>query len=88
MTVYVDHARNRLGRMRMSHMTADTIAELHEMAAAVGLRREWFQGPPEHRHAHYDLCQAKRADAVARGARVTNSRIVARKARSLAGALS
>jgi hypothetical protein len=66
MTVYVDDARLPYGRMTMSHMVADTVAELHDMADAVGLKRSWFQDHP--RHPHYDLCLANRAKAVRKGA--------------------
>lgn len=62
MTVYVDDMRAPYGRLIMSHMIADTEKELHEMADAIGIARRWFQGD------HYDVCQSKRAAAVARGA--------------------
>lgn len=54
-----------MGRMKMSHMFADTEEELHHMAALVGLKREWFQ---HHGTPHYDLCQSKRQLAIKRGA--------------------
>jgi Protein of unknown function (DUF4031) len=61
-TVYVDDMRAKYGRMVMCHMTADTEAELHTMAAKIGVARKWYQGD------HYDICLAKRAKAVSFGA--------------------
>lgn len=65
--VYVDDMRAKYGRMVMCHMLADTDAELHEMAARIGVRRRWHQHPPEH-DSHYDICLAMRRTAVAAGA--------------------
>lgn len=65
MAVYVDKATNAFRHMKMSHMLADSENELHQMAAAVGLRREWFQN---HGTPHYDLCQSKKQLALAAGA--------------------
>lgn len=66
MTVYVDDMyRYPLGQfrgMRMSHMIADTEAELHGMAAAIGMQRHWYQGD------HYDLNEERRAAAIRAGA--------------------
>lgn len=56
---YVGHSRKI---SRWSHMIADTLDELHTMAAKIGLRREWFQGD------HYDLVPAKRDLAIRYGA--------------------
>jgi len=63
--VYVDGVKNAYGRMKMCHMMADSLSELHAMASAIGLKREWFQ---EGSTPHYDICQAKRRLAILHGA--------------------
>ena len=68
MSVYVDSAFVRYGRMLMCHMVADTEAELHAMADAIGVRRKWYQD------RHYDICSSKRAVAIELGAKVVTSR--------------
>ena len=71
MTVYVDDARiaARVGRIsgRWSHLLADTDAELHALAARLGLRRAWAQRPGAV-HSHYDVTDAVRRRAIALGA--------------------
>jgi hypothetical protein len=69
MTVYVDDMaapykpEHRPGRTYvMCHMIADTEAELHAMAAKIGVARKWYQGD------HYDIAKSKRALAVQHGA--------------------
>jgi hypothetical protein len=54
------------GRMKMSHMLADSVGELMEMAEKVGLKPEWFQPYPV---PHFDLCQTKRKMALDFGAK-------------------
>lgn len=68
MAVYVDDMKAKYGRMVMCHMLADTDLELHQMAESIGVARRWHQrrGTP---YSHYDICLAKRALAVANGAK-------------------
>ena len=51
--------------MVMCHMVADSLDELHAMAKAIGMRREWFQGE---KTPHYDVCLSRRAAALKLGA--------------------
>ena len=67
MTVYVDDMAAPFGRMVMFHMVADTDEELHAMADKIGVARRWHQKAGT-MHSHYDICKAKRAQAVAHGA--------------------
>lgn len=61
----MDRARNALGRMKMCHMLADTLEELHAMADAIGMKRAWFQAGST---PHYDVTQTRRELAVKLGA--------------------
>lgn len=64
-SVYVDAPIWPYGRMVMCHMVADSLEDLHAMAAKIGIKRRWFQGS---RYPHYDICKAKRALAIKHGA--------------------
>jgi hypothetical protein len=64
-SVYVDSERNRFGRMVMCHMFADSLDELHAMAQAIGIDRDWFQPLS---FPHYDVSLTRRAEAVRKGA--------------------
>jgi hypothetical protein len=77
--VYVDSARNKLGRMKMAHMTADTVPELVIFAFGLGLKTTWLQTPRT--RPHFDLCQEKREQAIQRGAKVVTSKELVRIAR-------
>lgn len=73
MTVYLDDWRQpaHLGpvRDRWSHLVADDEDELHAFAARLGMRRSWFQYKDSRpHHAHYDVPERARADALALGA--------------------
>lgn len=67
MTVYVDTMSAPLGRMKMCHMAADSTAELLAMADTIGLNRTHLQDVGTYRE-HFDVCQSKRAAAIAAGA--------------------
>lgn len=74
MTVYIDDARipATVGRVAgvWSHLFAgpwDDPAELHQLAAAIGLRRGWYQAKPWPR-SHYDVTEPRRRAAIAAGA--------------------
>lgn len=87
MPVYVDNMRARYGTLILCHMTADSLDELHQMAARLGLSRAWFQNK---RIPHYDISLSKRARAVALGAieETTRQTILRIRAASAAGATS
>lgn len=71
MTVRVDelqrwgHAKHPCFQGGSSHLTADTLEELHAFAVKLGLRRTWFQPLSS---PHYDLSPPKRARALELGA--------------------
>jgi len=72
--VYVDDPIWPLGRMKMCHMIADSLEELHQMADTIGVARRHFQ---DGRNKHYDVCRSKRALAIEHGAKeVTSKQIV------------
>lgn len=80
MTVYIDdmykYPMGQFGRMKMSHMIADTEDELHDMAHKIGVARKWYQGD------HYDICMSMRAKAVAFGAKEITLKELSIKARA------
>lgn len=67
MAVYVDDMEAPYGRMKMCHIIADSVDELHAMADTIGVARRWYQAPPKH-SSHYDIALTKKALALAAGA--------------------
>lgn len=60
---------------RWCHLTCDDLAELHAVAAKIGMKRAWFQ----HDNAlpHYDLTPRMRARAITAGAvEITRTELV------------
>jgi hypothetical protein len=77
MPVYVGNLEFGYGRMKMSHMVADTDDELHAMADKIGLSRKWFQNKKEDGLHHYDICKSKKLLAISFGAiQMTDREIV------------
>lgn len=73
MSVYVDdmykYPMGQFGRMKMSHMIADTDEELHEMARKIGVARKWCQKEELGKgYIHYDIAMGKRLLAIEHGA--------------------
>lgn len=50
----------------MSHMAADSLDELHEMAEKIGVATKHFQNKKD--KPHYDICQQKKTKAIQFGA--------------------
>lgn len=56
-----------------SHMVADNIEELHEMADKLNLKREWFQ---DGKRPHYDISKSKKKQALQYGAKEVSDRFI------------
>lgn len=63
----------------MSHMIADTLDELEQMARDLGLKPEWRQRS-RRGVIHYDVCESKRKKAIGLGAVPVSSRELALRA--------
>ena len=66
MTVYVDDAVMPWRGQRWAHLMADTLEELHDFAAQLGIPRRAFQDKTS--GAHYDVTAELRERAIALGA--------------------
>jgi hypothetical protein len=66
MTVYVDDAVTLWRGHRWAHLMADTLDELHDFAARLGIPRRAFQDKTS--GAHYDVTAQLRERAIAFGA--------------------
>lgn len=66
MAVYVDSEGVRWRGKNWCHLVADSMEELHEFAARLGLQRRWFQD--KGRYPHYDVTMTVRDRALRMGA--------------------
>lgn len=55
------------------HLAADTLDELHDFAARLGMKKAWFQDG-KGKHPHYDLVKSRRDRAIALGAKPVTGR--------------
>jgi hypothetical protein len=84
MAILIDSFHNgargpiRYWHRRCGHLVSDSsLDELHEFAAGLGLRREWFQ---QKSVPHYDLTGRHYEMALERGAILVSSREIVRRA--------
>jgi hypothetical protein len=70
--VYVDDVAHAFGRMKMCHMWGDSLGELLAMADVIGVQRKWLQQPPKASWVHFDVSLSKKAEAIKRGAVLTD----------------
>lgn len=70
--VYIGTREYSLGRMIMSHMAADTLEELHQMADFIGVDRRHFQDKPG--KPHYDICKQNKQKAIEAGAKLVSDK--------------
>lgn len=75
--VYVDNfyetGAGNFGRMKMSHMFADTTEELLAMVDKIGVQRQWIQHAGT-ANEHFDIAKSKRELAIQAGATPVNFR--------------
>ena len=80
--VYVDNAAIPKHGYMWFHLLADSLEELHEFAASLGLNpRSFHRGA---RHPHYDITAGQRQEAIERGASAVTSRDAVRVGRKSA----
>jgi hypothetical protein len=70
--VYVDDAIWEWRGLRWAHLLAEDTDDLHRFAAALGIHRTSYQGPPRTSVPHYDLTAYERRRALAQGAIACN----------------
>lgn len=81
--VYVGKREYKFGRMKMSHMIADSLEELHDMAEKIGMRLEWFQNKPG--KPHYDVPMFRKKRAILAGAIEVDDRFIVNKLKEIYG---
>lgn len=67
MSVYIDSYNAPYGRMKMSHLVADTTKELLDMVDKIGVNKKWMQKKGKY-DEHFDICLSKKLLAIQNGA--------------------
>lgn len=78
MSCYVDDAAVPYRGRPRYHLAADSLGELHDFAAAIGVARCWFHAGA--RRPHYDITAPQRDAALKAGALPVSSRELVRRA--------
>jgi hypothetical protein len=68
-------SRGKFGRMKMSHMAADTHEELIEMAKKIGVNTKWIQDEGKGSE-HFDIAMSKRELAIKHGTIAIGMRVL------------
>ena len=79
--VYIDDAKVLRHGHKWFHLTADSLDELHEFAAAIGVATRAFHVGA--RHPHYDVTESQRRRAIRYGALAVTSRDIVRIAKHI-----
>lgn len=74
MTIYVDDEQIPWRGKLWCHLVADSLAELHEFAFSIGLKRAWFQSKSI--YPHYDVTVSVRDRALRQGAVMGDRRTI------------
>ena len=69
MAFYVDGLREHPGwKWPSCHLTADSLQELLDVGASLGLKRRWMQRSALTKKLHFDITRKNRAAAIRMGA--------------------
>lgn len=79
MAVYVDDmytiSLGEFGRMKMSHLMADSTEELLQMVDKIGVQRKWIQSAGQ-KTEHFDIAKGKRELAIKAGTIPVSMRVL------------
>lgn len=65
------------------HLIADSLEELHAFAAAIGIKRIWFENRRGKQHPHYDIPMSMKQTVLSAGVKRVSSREIVELLRSM-----